>query len=242
MIENYINKHTIMGFLSNRYVPFNDWRGFYKNKDKTKVTVFDDSFTGNFEEINYSYSYNKAGFNATVLVSDFNKDFFSLSGSLYKEIRETRNKWNKSVLIKNSPNSISEVIELINKWDKLSGGKYGFRRHSGYDRNFFQKYWELEKDTLYSLFFYYKNVLVGYSIVSKIQDDNCFRYITRKIDISAGRNICLYIDFKTFENIWSDYGKDFYINWGASAGKLLKYKMKFPIFKTQKVYFYKVKK
>lgn len=228
-----------MGMLSSRYIPFDNWNGFYKNKNKTKITVFSDIF-GDFEEINYSYMNTRNGYNSTILVSNFSADFFSLSGGRYKEIRETKNKWDKLITIKTEPNSISEILDLIKKWDEFSGKKYRFTRHSGYDRNFFQKYWEQEKNDLYSLFFYYNDHLVGYSIVSKIQDDNCFRYVIRKMDISVGRNICLYIDYKTFENIYKEH-EEFFINWGASSGKVLKYKKKFPIFKTEKVYFYKVK-
>jgi len=242
MIEDYINKHTIMGMLSKRYTPFDNWEGFYKNKNRTKVTVFKD-FDGDFEEINCSYLFNKVkGYNSTLLISNFNEEFFKLPSREYREIREAKNKWDKTISIQTAPNSILEIIELINKWDELSGKKYMFTRHSGYDRNFFQKYWESEKDNLYSLFFYHNNNLLGYSIVSKIQNDDCFRYVIRKMDISAGRNIGLYIDYKTFENIWKDHNKDFYINWGASSGKVLKYKMKFPVFKTQKVWFCKKRK
>lgn len=240
MIDNYINRHTIMGMLSKNYVPFEDWSGFYKNKDRTKVTVFNVG-EYDFEEVNHSYVDLKNGYNSTVLVSEFCPEFFALSGGKYREIRETRNKWDREIVIKNCPNSVAEVVSLIDKWDEWSGEKYRFTRHSGYDRNFFRKYWEAEKDNLYSLFFYLDGVLVGYSIVSKIQDDGCFRYVIRKMDISVGRNICLYIDFKTFENIYKDR-KTFYINWGASSGKVLKYKMKFPVYMTKKVYFYKVRK
>jgi len=238
MIEDYINKHTIMGMLSKRYVPFDDWRGFYKNKNQTKVVVFDNDFDGNFEEIGHYYLFDKVrGYNSTLLISNFTATFFELSGGRHREIREARNKWDKYILIQDHPNSVLEVVELIDRWDRLSGEKYRFNRHSGYDRNFFQKYWKTEKDNLYSLFFYFGDTLVGYSVVSKIQNDDCFRYVIRKMDISVGRNVGLYIDYKTFENIWNERGKDFYVNWGASSGKVLKYKMKFPVFKTRKVWF-----
>jgi hypothetical protein len=241
-MNTYINKHTIMGMLSRNYTPFNNWQGFYKNKNKTKAVVFDEIFNENLEEINYSYINNKAkgSYKSTVLISYFDDDFFCLNGRKFREIRETKNKWDKKISIKAAPNSILEVIDLINKWDILSGGKYGFNRHSGYDRNFFNKYWESEKDSLFSLFFYYDDVLVGYSIVSKL-NPNDFTYVIRKVDISVGRNICLYVDYKTFENIHKFYDK-FHINWGASSGKVLKYKRKFPIGMENNVYFFKRKK
>jgi hypothetical protein len=238
---NYINKHTIMGMLSRNYIPFDNWKGFYKNKKRTKIVVFD-KINGDFEEINYSYMNNreKGSYKSTMLISYFDDNFFNLEGKLFREIRETRNKWNKKIIVKKNPHSIEETIDLINRWDKSSGKKYRFNRHSGYDRNFFNKYWESEKENLFSLFFYFGNNLVGYSIVSKI-NNGCFCYIIRKVDITVGRNICLYVDYKTFENIHNFHSK-FYINWGASSGNVLKYKKKFPINKEINVYFFKRKK
>lgn len=240
-MNTYINKHTVMGMLSRNYIPFSDWSGFYKNKNRTKVVTFDESFNGNFDEISYSYMDKrvKGCYKSTMLISKFNNNFFKLEGKKIREIRETRNKWDKKITITKMPRSIEEIIELINKWDVLSGVKYRFNRHSGYDRNFFNKYWDNEKDNLFSLFFYYNDILVGYSIVSKL-NPYYFNYIIRKVDISAGRNICLYVDYKTFENIHQLYDT-FYINWGASSGKVLKYKRKFPVNQEINVYFFKRK-
>ena len=247
-MKNYINKHTVMGMMSKHYIPFEDFSGFYKSKKKDKVVVFNKDFPiSNYKEINYYYISNKPEvkiknmYNSTLLISYFDSDFFKLSGKSNTEIRETRNKCNKIITIKNNIDSIDEVILLINKWDELSGKKYGWNRHSGYDRAFFVKYYDLEKDNLFSLFFYCNNVLIGYSIVSGVVNNNCFRYVIRKMDMSVCRNICLYIDFKTFENLYSIYGREFYVNWGASSGNVLKYKKKFPVFSEKKVWFYKVK-
>jgi hypothetical protein len=246
MIENYINKHTVMGMMSKHYIPFDNFSGFYKNKKKNKVVVYSEDKEFDCDEINYYYIKTKPNikysslFSSNVLVSNFNDNFFSLKGKEYKEIRESRNKWEKSIEIKNYIDNIEEILDLLKKWDEFSGGKYGWQRHSGHDKSFFIKYYEQEKKDLFSLFFYCNNILIGYSIVSKIQNDNCFRYNIRKCDVSIGRNIGLYIDFKTFENIYSE-NKKFYINWGASAGNLQKYKKKFPVYKEVKVWFYKIK-
>ncbi len=248
MIENYINKHSIMGMLSKNYIPFENWEGFYKNKKRDKIVVFNNIEYKNEDakEINYYYLFEKPEykkyFSSTVLVSFFNEEYFELRGKKCKEMRETRNKWNKKIIIKNEINSINEISDLIKIWDINSGEKYRWNRHSGHDRNFFIKYYEQEKENLYSLFFYFGEKLIGYSVVSKISEDNCYRYIVRKMNISVGRNIGLYIDFKTIENIWREIGRgEFYVNWGASAGKLLKYKRKFSPFLEKKVWFCKVK-
>ena len=245
---NYINKHTIMGMMSKHHIPFNDYLGFFKNKAKDKVVVFDNNFPlKDYKEINYSYVFNKPEpkiknmYHSNLLISHFDEDFFKLSGKEYKEIRETRNKYNKNITIKKDIENIDKVIELIDRWDTLSGFKYKWQRHSGYDRSFFIKYYEQEKENLFSLFFYLDDVLVGYSVVSGIIENNCFRYVIRKMD-SSFRNLCLYIDFKTFENLYNEYGKNYYLNWGASKGNVLRYKKKFPIHYEQKVYFYKIKR
>ncbi len=247
-MKNYINRHTVMGMMSKHYIPFEDYSGFYKSKKRDKVVVFNKDYPeGSYKEINYYYIPDKPEvkiknmYNSTLLVSHFNSDFFKLIGKSNREIRETRNQYNKIITIKNDIDNIEEVILLINKWDMQSGKKYGWQKHSGYDKTFFLKYYEQEKDNLISLFFYFNDVLVGYSIVSNIVDNNCYKYVIRKMDISS-RNLCLYIDFKMFENIYNNYGRDFYINWGASSGNVLKYKKKFPIFSEDKVYFYKIKK
>jgi len=249
MIEDYTNnKHAVMGMLSKHYIPFSDYTGFYKNKKKDKIVVFNNpNYSNNkAKEINHYYNFdkpeNKKYSSSTLLVSKIDSSFFELKNRRRKEIRECRNYWNKKIIIKNDINNIDDVIELINKWEEHSGKKYRWNRHSGYDKAFFIKYYEQEKKDLYSLFFYYDNILVGYSIISKLQeDDNCYRYVIRKADISIGRNINLYIDYKSFENIYLNNNGEFFINWGASSGNVLKYKRKFPIYKEKKVYFYKEK-
>jgi len=238
-----------MGMMSRHYTPFEDFTGFYKNKIRDKVVIFNKDFLlGDYKEVNYYYILEKPElkiknmYSSTLLVSHFNSDFFKLEGKSKTEIRETRNKYNKVITIKKDIDDVGEVVLLIDRWDELSGKKYGWQRHSGYDRSFFLKYYEQEKENLFSLFFYINDELVGYSIVSKIQEDNCFKYIIRKMDNSIGRNICLYIDFKTFENLYNIYGSDFYINWGASSGNVLTYKKKFPVYSEDKVWFYKIKR
>jgi hypothetical protein len=242
MIENYINRHTVMGMMSKNYEPFPDHSGFYRNRDRTKVTVFDAGFRGDFKEIRYCYLPERTigSASSTLLVSRLDPVFFAMRGRAMVEFRETRNKWDRLAQVREVPGSIQDVLSLIDAWDELSGRKYGFIRHSGYDRNFFRRYWEAERDNLYSLFFYCGDQLVGYSITSKLQDDNCFRYVIRKCDISAGRNIGLYVDIKTFETIFADAPGGFLVNWGASSGKVLEYKRKFPIFLDRKVYSHKV--
>lgn len=176
------------------------------------------------------------------LLSKIDEEFIKLPGDKYHEFRETRNKYNKIVEIKNEPNSIEEIDALIDIWDKNRGAKYGWQRHSGYDRNFFHKFFQQEKDNLFSYFFYIDNKLVGYSIVSKLSNNGInFNYVIRKNDTSY-RNLCLYIDLKTFTLMFEELKQSFIVNWGSSDKGILKYKKKFPVLQEDVVYFCKVVK
>lgn len=235
MIEDYINKHSIMGMLSKNYKVSPDFSFFIKNKQKKVKFIFNEL------EPNTSYYYllNKPPVrskSSTLLISNFNKEFFLLQGDEFHEFRENNNKYNNIITIKKEPNSINEILELIKIWELERGEIYRRTMHSGYDKNFFNKFYFQEKNDLFSLFFYLSDKLVGYSITSKITNDDCYRYIIRKNDIKY-RNLCMYIDYKMFEEIWQETKKDFYINWGASSGGVLKYKRKFPNFLEKKVYF-----
>ena len=247
-VFRYTNRHAVMGMMSSRDIPFEGWDGFYKNKDRTRATAFCADFDEGLKETGYSYMPRKggkgtaSGYALTMVVSRISSDFIVLSGKQYREIRETRNKWNRRIEIRSRPDSVDEVMDLIARWDKVSGTKYGWQLRSGHDRNFFSRYWEAEQGGLQSHFLYLEGALVGYSIISKDQDDNCFRYIIRKCDASVGRNIGLYADYRAFETIFANHGREFLVNWGASSGKLLAYKRKFPVFAERKVYFYKVKR
>ena len=246
---NYTSKHAIMGMMSARYVPFDNWGGYIKNKNE--VVLFDPNLIkdySNYEKISMHYLTEiPNGLNITskyksdMLVSVFNEDFFKLAGWEYREIREARNKYNKIVKIEHDIKDLNIVINFIREWNKKRGDeKYGWQLHSGYDIAFFEKYYEQEKDNLFSNFFYINNVFVGYSIISKICEENCYNYLIRKNNVDL-RNLCLYADYKSFERMWEEKKLEFLINWGCSSGSLKKYKSKFPIHSCEKRYFIKVK-
>ena len=185
----------------------------------------------------------KSSYKSTEVVSFFNKPFYHLEGKSYREIRETKNKYNKTIIIKKDIEDIQEVVNFILNWNEERGKeKYGWFLHSGYDINFFERHWKEEKDNLWSSFFYIEDRLVGYSICSKERVNDCYNYIIRKNDISL-RNLTLYIDYKTFERIWKETEEqEFYINWGCSSKTLLRYKKKFPVYSLKTKYFLKFTK
>ena len=255
MLKNYISYHSILGMLSKRYKLLIDNKGFIKNSKEICLTnsIDIEEYKDQYQKISLIYqnkeqfdfirsNYNVTSFwKSTQIISYFNPNFFKLEGMTYREIRETKNKYNKCIRIENEIKDINEVIEFIQSWKNNRGSnKYGWQEHSGYDMNFFQQYYEIEKDNLYHTFIYdQNNNLLGYSIVEKNNVNNQLNYIIRKAHWNM-RNICLYLDYITFEKIYNDH-KEFYINWGCSSGTLLKYKSKFPIHNLETKYFIKIK-
>jgi len=240
MLFEYNSKYCILGMMSRGSILYDNLKGFRKNK--TTSVSFDPNFDPGTDKVSYSYIYNKPSapiksYKGIQLVSELNADFFALSGKKYREIRETRNHFNKIISIKEY--NKQDVLSLIDLWSATDGKKYGFQLHSGYDRNFFNNWYDLEKDNLFSRFYYIDDKIVGYSILHKGED--CWEYLLRKADNSI-RNTCLFIDYKTFKQIWDIENKTFYVCWGASKGKLLKYKRKFGSFEERDAYFYKVVK
>jgi hypothetical protein len=247
---SYINRHTIQGMVSKRYNIFGN--GFSKNKNKIVLFYPVPEDLNNFPQKNIYISYLleqeyenllAEGLKLTrskdkMLLSKIDQELLSVPGQKFRELRETRNKFDKIIKIKTEPNSIDDIMNLIDIWDDKRGSKYGWQRHSGYDRNFFEKFWQTEKESLFSFFFYLEDKLVGYSIISKLTSDDlqrCYNYVIRKNDTSY-RNLCLYIDFKSFQIMHQELQEDFIINWGATS----KYKKKFPIYKEVPTYFCKV--
>ena len=218
---------------------------FYKNK--SNIISFDINLKFK-ENTTYSYISEKdflsipknnisSKYSLIQTISKIDDTFLSVKGSTLREFRETKNKYDKLVTIKKSPNSTTEILELIELWDRTSGIKYGWQKHSGYDRSFFVSHYENEKDKLQGLFFYINDKLVGYSIISLEKEDEVYVYMLRKNDTSY-RNLCLYIDFISFETLYR--GSPIFINWGASSGGVLKYKEKFPTASQEKLYFFKL--
>jgi len=248
---NYTSKHAIMGMMSSRYVPFDNWGGYIKNKKE--VVLFNPNLINDYkdyEKISLHYLEEMPNidglemvskYSSNMLVSVFDEEFFKLGGWEHREVREARNKYNKIVKIEHDIKDINIVVNFIREWNKKRGDeRYGWQLHSGYDVSFFEKFYEQEKNDLWSNFFYIDNVFVGYSVVSKICEENCYNYLIRKNSVDF-RNLCLYIDYKLFERMWEEKKSGFLVNWGCSSGSLKKYKSKFPIHSCEKRYFVKVK-
>jgi len=257
-LNNYTTPHCILGMLSKRYKPFPYYSGYIKNRKE--VVIFDPSKIPqylDYPKINLAYvdkmdkntlnslipDYkNTSGYKGTLLYSNFEQDFFKLQGKSHREMRETRNHYQKSSIQVRNSASIEDITKFIQEWNTQRGdARYGWTLHSGYDLNFFTKHWENEKDKFQALFFYDNDKLIGYSVMSLDNVDNVYYYMLRK-NLTSYRNLALYIDFTTFDTLYSNIGVNFITCWGANSGSLLKYKMKFPVFHTQEKWFYKFKR
>jgi hypothetical protein len=231
----YTSKHCVMGMCSERYQVLGDWQGLRKNS--TTAVSFDEGFDPGFKKVNYAYVYTKPAVKAsksTQVVSAIGPELVGLAGNKWREIRETRNHFGRIVEARDY--NKGDVLGLIDRWDVQSGGKYGWHRHSGYDRAFFNRWYDLEKDNLISRFYYVGAELIGYSILHATEYG--YEYLIRKAD-NTRRNTCLYVDYKTFEGLYGARG-GFLVNWGASSGGVLDYKRKFPVHSECPVYFYSV--
>ena len=251
--ESYINRHTIQGMMSKPATPFPTWDGFRKNKknvvlfqplddysqfenDKVAMYYLLQEQYDHFLSQNIKHTKSKGN----LLLSNIDNGFISLYGDKYHEFREAKNKYNKIIEIRTT-SSLDDIKNLIEVWKTQRAKLYGWHCHAGYDIAFFNKYWDLEKSSLFSNFFYIDNRLVGYSIVSKLNNSNYYNYVIRKNDTTY-RNLCLYIDYKTFEIMNDEIKSPFIINWGSSSGGVRDYKRKFPIYDEPLVYFTKFRK
>lgn len=265
MIEHnsYICHHSILGMMSSRYKLI-ETPSLQIIKNKNSVILFSlenlEYFLERYEKVSIAYlnelpekdfKYKFSKYSLTSIIGgEFNDKFFKLEGKDFTELRETRNKFDRKLIIKTELNDIKEVLELVDKWDERWGKeKYGWIRHSGYDRSFFINHYEKEKENLFCRFFYDKdtNEFVGYSVLSRQFLDNpsgkIYPYIIRKYLPEYSRNLCLYIDFKTFQELYLEIKNPYFCHWGGSSSSLLAYKTtKFPYRSLKKIWFISIKK
>ena len=244
----YWNKHGQQGMMG-KFGQLSSYP-FYFYKNSSNIVSFDVKLT-TIKEHKVSYAYIteedfktipkseiKSKYILTQTISKIDSEYLSLEGKKHKDDRNTRNKYDKIVSVKTKPNSIEEVLSLIDIWDAKRGDLvYNWQKHSGYDRSFFTRFYEQEKENLQCLFFYIKGKLVGYSVISLVKDDEAYVFCLGKCDTEY-KDISWYIDFRSFDYLLCDE-EYVLINWGASSGSLLKYKMRFPVHSLEKLYFFK---
>lgn len=237
-----------MGMVSKRYKVM-PWVGYIKNsKEAVFFQPVDNEIYNLFEKVNLNYAPSKdieidgyslhGAYKSTNITSVFTPDWFKLPGKAWREIRETRNHYDKSVTITNTA-ELPKILAFIKEWNTLRGKeRYGWQLHSGYDMNFFEQFFAGEQDKLWTQFYWQGEQLIGYAVVSKENVNGEYNYIIRKARTDM-RNLNLYCDFKMFELINRELKTAFNINWGSSKGSLLAYKQKFPVGAMADTYFCK---
>jgi len=236
-----VPRHEIQSLMSKNCIPLDDWSGFWTNSKKKTLVVWqptkisaqqiqirDVKDPSLIPGVSTKYKLFKS-------IAEIDSEFLSLSGHRWRKFRAALNRYS-SVEIRDEFDSLNDVMSLIDIWDEQRSETFAWQSiRSGRDRNFFRKFWESEKQDLWSNFFYLNGRLVGYSVVSKIGQDNCYNYLMGKNDISL-KDLSLFLDFKTFERIFNEIQLPFLIDWGTSGKKLLEYKNKFPVKSVEEVY------
>lgn len=244
---NYVNENSIYGLMSKNYTPDWEHKIIYKTKAHDKIISFDPNYKNeDAKQINYMYLDKpvdgiKCGKEKQIIQGVFNSDYFELKGSKFRDMRNTRNKFNKTVKIYEDYDLDKVDSFIYDVWYLKRGDKlYGYQCHYGYDRAYFSKWYNKK---FINLFFEIDDKLVGYSVIERTPRKNEkgldeFVYLLRKVDVNAGRNICEYVDFKTYEYLYENVSKEFAVNMGCSSGKLFWYKTtKFPVYELTDKYF-----
>jgi len=147
-----------------------------------------------------------------------------------KQIRSCLKRYsNEVVVVKDELDSFNDFDLFLKKW-KFLRQKSHFRIHTGYDKEFISKHVTKWINNLIIKFFYIDNVLVGYGVIEKIKKGQ-YNYLFGKA-LTSYPGLCLYIDVKMFEFIFSIENDTFIINMGSNSGKRgnLRYKTKsFPV-------------
>jgi len=240
----YWTKHGKIGMMGKFGNLSPDPRWYYKNS--SNAVCFDVSLTP-LPKTSYAYITEsdfltipkkeiKSKYILNQIVSNIDDKFLSVRGNKYKEFRNVINRY-KGLDIKESPESLDEVLTFINEWEEYRGdAKYGWQMHTGYDKSFFERFYGKETD-IQCLFFYQVERLVGFSVISIDNPKEPLVYMLGKNDTRL-KGLSLYIDFISFKKLYEKFGKVL-INWGASSGSLLSYKRKFPIYTEDKLYFFR---
>lgn len=150
------------------------------------------------------------------------------SGGKFRECRETWNRFSREVVVTSGPPPLEDLDTLLDAWDQGPGTKYGWQRHSGYDRWWFRNPLVQGLSHLQTLSFWAGKTLVGYSVMDLGSLLETGHYVIRKVHPRTARNLTLFVDLVTIETARRDFpgGQLETILLGASSGGVLDYKVK----------------
>lgn len=219
----------------------------YPNKlDRKDIRAYDPKFyDASATKISYFYVVDKradvksAG-KMPAEVSLVTKEFVDNPRSQNYNMAYQVRRWNKREDLKIATElpPLKEIFDFIKNWDNTSGKKYGARLASSYDKNFFANHFGEVCHMCQALFFYLGERLVGYSILelpnSEERDGGYLvsRYGPRKVDITAGSNLCQFVDYEAMRRLRERVGEDFILHWGAAEKGIRLYEHRnFPFYR-----------
>lgn len=207
----------------------------YPNKMDTKdIRAYDkDFYDPTATKISYFYVTEKrpevkSASKMPAEVSLINKEFVDNPRSQNYNMAYQVRRWGKSAIeIRQDTPTLEELFHFIKNWDNTSGKKYGARLASSYDKNFFAHHLAEVRDRVQTLYFWLDGKLVGYSILEIPNGEErdggylVSRYGPRKVDITAGSNLCQYVDYMAMKHLHLQceqmFGNgDFILHWGAA--------------------------
>lgn len=255
---NYINRYSVYGMLG-KYATLISDKVWYKDSKKTKIISCDPLYRNDdCENISYFYIdekpldktlFSNISSNKQIIQGIFNQEYFSLKGGKFEHLRQYCRKWDNEISIKTNFENTSAIIEMIKKWEDQHGhSRYRMLMHSSYDKRFFEKTIKEFPENYLVMYFFLKNELIGYSVFDKgnINENGIleFKCLLRKYVPNIGNDICYYIDFSSYRNLWNLIDKkDFVVNMGCSSSGAYKYKTtKFPVYELKDLWFYNKKK
>lgn len=234
-------------FLSKRYTPLPNIDGFIKNTNELSLFKKDlyDKYKSEFQKIKiFDYTideykeFKKLKFNHNhvknaITILKFDDEFFKLNGKDYSKIRYYKNYYTKkfNLVVRDTPNNTNEVVEFIKHWKNVRKDAH-FQFFTGYDINFLENYYYQHKDNIVSHFFYNDDVLIGYYMTEKV-NDNLYNQLFRKVDTNYS-HLSMYLDYYNYNYIYENISNEFLVNMEGDVGEsgLRKYKSEnFPVFK-----------
>lgn len=221
----------------------------YPNKlDHKDIRAYDpDFYDPTATKISYFYVVGKRGDAKTVgkmpaEVSLITKEFIDNPRSQNYNMGYQVRRWSKreDLRVTTELPPLKEIFDFIKNWDNTSGKKYGARLASSYDKNFFANHYAEVKDQCQALFFYLGDKLVGYSILEipdpeerdEVDGYLVSRYGPRKVDITAGSNLCQFVDYTAMKMLRERVGADFILHWGSAEKGIRLYEHRnFPFYR-----------
>ena len=257
----YINEYSILSMMSRTSYQEGALvgsRGFYRGRRKATVFCYPLDDESGFDEIVYMYMHTKP---AGVRARKREEVSWLIDGRFLpsrigdipsKTIRRAVRRYISTVAVTPlMPEDLTDVLALIDEWDRQRGERYSFLNHSYRDRAFITRICTGEIDTSPYLCSVYRigSHVVGCSVSTRKSTEkeggrNVYIGIMRKnlveLDGKELDGLSEFINwYRVSTLLMQDGGEEIVFNGGASVGGNLEYKKAhFPIYKIERRYFF----